>query len=627
MKVGLFIAIAVANLSLAFAAPPAPGPPQTLSGGAFAFGVHYDPAAGPFLYEAHCAACHDHPSGRTPSRAVIATNPPLDIFQVLNDGIMRPYASDLSGAQRLSIAEFVSQNKDEGATARNPDPPKCARRSTSVRLLDPGWNGWGHDTYNLRYQPDPGLIASDLPRLKLKWAMAMHGNRSAQPVLTGRRLFINSSAKSVYSLDAITGCMYWRFDAQAGVRNTLSLAQIRDRKGSARTAAFFIDALGSLYALDAARGVLIWRSQIDRQPGHEFTGSVAIDNGVVFAPVSSGEEAYAANDAYECCKFRGALIAVRANSGRILWTAHTSKRLPTPFKRNREGVQMFGPAGGAIWSAPTIDSKRGLIYVVTGDSYTDIPYDGADSVMAFSMKRGDLVWKNQLTGDDSYIIGCDGPVEQRHANCPTSVGGDFDLGASPALASLSDGKDLIIASQKSGQVYALNPDAQGQIIWEKRLSPGGPLGGSEFGHAVDGKNVYVGIVDMFIKDAARPQLTALRLSDGAMIWSQPMLPRPCPWSNVYCNPGIAMAVTAMPGAVFAGRMDGLLGAYSSSDGKLLWSFDTARTFSTVNGTTAGGGVLDGPGPIIGAGMVFVNSGWAGRSGPGSILLAFSIDGS
>jgi polyvinyl alcohol dehydrogenase (cytochrome) len=593
-------------------------------GGAVAYGIPYDPSVGEPLYNARCAACHDHPSGRTPAKEVIANNTPGYIFGVLNEGVMRANAEGIAYADKLALAMFVSNNKSGGSALKTTfETPVCTQSPKPLKSVGQGWNGWGQNVENTRYQPEPGISASEVAHLKLKWAMAVSGSRSGEPIVAGGRLFTNDTASSVYSLDAKSGCAYWRFNAEGPTRSTISLAPLPG--GPSRIAAFFTDAAGYLYALDADQGTLLWRTKIDEQRSHQFTGSVTVYQNVVYAPVSSGEEAFATDDAYPCCKFRGALVAVAADTGKILWTTFTTQSEAKPFKTNRLGNPMYGPAGGAIWSAPTIDPKRGLAYVASGDSYTDVATAGTDAVIALDLRTGKIVWINQLTREDSYIIGCYGPLDKRHANCPTHVGVDYDLGASPTLTRRTDGKQVILASQKSSQVYALDPDDRGRIHWEKRLSTGGPLGGSEWGHAVDGRNIYVGISDIYVIDA-KPQLTALSLVDGALVWNQALIKRPCRWTNVYCNPGISMAVTAMPGVVFAGSMDGILSAYSTADGKVLWSFNTGETFITTTGAKAEGGTLDGAGPVVAGGMLYVHSGYWGRTGPGSVLLAFSVDG-
>ena len=614
------VAVGAFTMSAAFAQAPDSAPSAVL-----AYGITYDPAAGEGLYAAHCAACHDHATERAPSRSVIANNTPAYILGVLSDGVMRANAAGLSRSEKLAVAMYVSQNKSGGTVStKNSEAPACTRAPGPLTLSGPGWNGWGRTVENTRYQPEPGLSAADVPRLKLKWAMAASGNRNGQPVIAAGRLFTNDTAGSVYSLDARSGCAYWRFSAEGPTRSTLSLAKLSG--AHPRVAAFFTDAAGYLYAIDAARGALIWRTRIDDQRSHQFTGAVTVYQGVVYAPVASGEEAYATDDAYPCCKFRGALVAVSAETGKILWSTYTTQSEPKPFRTNRVGNPMYGPAGGAIWSAPTIDAQRGLVYVATGDSYTDVAYEGSDALIALDLKTGKIVWINQLTQHDSYIIGCEGTDEKRHANCPEHVGADYDLGASPTLMKLADGKQVILASQKSSQVYALDPDDAGRVIWQKRLSPGGPLGGSEWGHAVDAHNIYVGISDIYVGAAAGPQLTALNITNGETVWTHPLMHRSCRWISVYCSPGISMAVTVIPGVVFAGSMDGWFSAYSTEDGKVLWSIDTGESFVTITGAKAEGGALDAAGPVVAGGMVFVHSGYWGRTGPGSVLLAFSVDG-
>jgi polyvinyl alcohol dehydrogenase (cytochrome) len=86
-------------------------------------------------------------------------------------------------------------------------------------------------------------------------------------------------------------------------------------------------------------------------------------------------------------------------------------------------------------------------------------------------------------------------------------------------------------------------------------------------------------------------------------------------------------VTAIEGVVFSGGLDGHLRAYDAKDGRVVWDVSTRRSYETVNGVPATGGSLDGPGPVVVDGMLFVNSGYGMfASAPGNVLLAFSIDG-
>jgi polyvinyl alcohol dehydrogenase (cytochrome) len=471
---------------------------------------------------------------------------------------------------------------------------------------------------------------ADVPRLKVKWTFNYPGSKNGQATVIGDRLFVTSMSGAVYALNAKTGCVYWRHDAAAATRTSVTVAPISGTK-PLRHALFFSDWTKSAVALDAQTGKQLWKTVIDDQPGVQMTGSLTYYDGKIFVPISSGNEAFATSDQWECCKFRGALVALDAASGKILWKTYTSSREPTPFRLNALGKQMWGPSGGAIWSAPTIDPARGVIYVATSNSYTDVPHEGSDAVIAMDIVTGAIRWINQVTKEDNFIIGC-----PRAANCPQQVGPDFSLGNSPILHTRRDGKQLIVVGQKSGAVYAMDPDKNGEIVWMRRLSPGSELGGVEFGMAADAEQVYVPISDVVARKDGKPGLYALRIRDGADVWSFSSPRNSCRWKNIFCHPGISQAVSAIPGAVFAGSMDGYFRAFATSDGALLWEFNTAEgSYKTVSGKQAVGGVMDGAGPTIAGGIVYVHSGYAGRSTDkandlrgrdGNVLIAFSVDG-
>ena len=301
---------------------------------------------------------------------------------------------------------------------------------------------------------------------------------------------------------------------------------------------------------------------------------------------------------------------------------------------------MWGPSGGAIWSAPTIDAARGLVYVGTSNSYTDAPYDGADAVIAMDLESGQIRWTNQLLANDNYINGCwvGGRRTIPAANCPTKLGPDFSIGNSPILQDLAGGGQRLLVGQKSGHVYALDPAAAGKVVWSRRIGPGSALGGVEFGMASDGERLFVGISDIVAGPAGKPGLYALRVGDGELLWSAPSPAKPtCRWGGRWCHGAISQAVTAMPGLVFAGAYDGVLRAYDAKSGKVVWAYDTgSQPISVLGGRTAFGGVMDGAGPTVAGGMVYVHSGYGGRSGAsagrdltgadGNVLMAFSVDG-
>ena len=239
LKIWAWMAVAVSVTAAISAALAADAPSGASVVGRAADGPPDHPAAGESLYTAHCAACHDHPSGRTPAKAVIASNTPSYILGALTDGVMRPYAEGLSPSEKMAIAQYLSQNRSGGQASKPvPETPTCAHTPRPLSLTGPGWNGWGRAVENTRYQPSPGLTVADAPRLKLRWAMAVAGSRNGEPVIAGGRLFTNDTAGSVYALDAKTGCAYWRFNAQGPTRSTISLAALRRAPGApARIAA------------------------------------------------------------------------------------------------------------------------------------------------------------------------------------------------------------------------------------------------------------------------------------------------------------------------------------------------------------------------------------------------------
>ena len=146
-----------------------------------------------------------------------------------------------------------------------------------------------------------------------------------------------------------------------------------------------------------------------------------------------------------------------------------------------------------------------------------------------------------------------------------------------------------------------------------------------WGPAVDGQNVYAANSHF---DGSNPDasggITAFDLASGRAIWS--VRPPMC-GERTPCKPSHAAAVTAIPGVLFSGTMDGRLRALSTRDGKTLWEYDTAREFQTVNGVKANGGSMSNAGPTVVGGMVFTNSGYSHHGGimPGNALLVFSAE--
>jgi polyvinyl alcohol dehydrogenase (cytochrome) len=524
----------------------------------------------------------------------------------------------LSPADRVAVAQYLGAPSD-------PPPQQrvgiCAPKLMSV-VDDPGWNAWGVDTSNSRFQPVSagGLDRDSVPKLKLKWAFGFAGASSTfgQPTVLGGRVFVGSEDGSVYSLDAKTGCSYWVYKAPNTVKTAIFIAPDGH-------SIYFGDTNGNVYALEPTSGSLLWKTAVDSHPAARITGSPLLLNGRLYVPVSSGEEGAAMDPKYPCCTFRGSLVALDARTGKQIWKAYTIPDAAKPTGlRNSAGTPLWGPSGAAVWSAPTVDAKLGAIYVATGNSYADPDSAYADAVIAFDLASGKMLWSHQLTANDRWNIACVAPDK---ANCPEKQGDDFDFGAPPILRSLADGRRLLIAGQKSGIVYALDPDRRGNIVWQTRIGHGGPLGGIEWGGGADDNFVYYPRSDwQDSKFDAGGGLFALRIATGEKVWyAPPAKPGPGCATAPGCSAAQMAPVTIIPGVVFSGSLDGHLRGYDAKDGHVLWDFDTARDFPTVNGVKAQGGSLNAAGPTIAGSMLYVQSGYTNDMA-GNVLLAFSADG-
>ena len=507
-----------------------------------------------------------------------------------------------------------------------PEKNVCPDPAGPVALGSAQWNGWGRDLDSTRYQPEPAMRAADVPRLALKWAFGYQGSAVAgQPTIVDGRVFVASATGHVYSLDAKTGCTYWTFDAQTGVRTAVTIGELAAPKMAARpkksrrkrtpahlevqkapSAVFFGDDRGAVYALDAQKGRLLWKTQVEGHPTARIVGAPTLYQNRLYVAVASGELSSAADVMYPCCTFRGSVAALDIATGDVQWKSYTVNAEPRPLQKSAAGAQRFGPAGVPVMASPTIDTGRGLLYIATGSSFSPIDQPLADAVVAFDLADGKLRWSRQPAGQGAEAAG---------------------FFSSPILRTLASGKQVILAGQRSGIVYALDPDRAGEILWQTKVSEGNAPGGVEWGPAADHHSLYVALSGL----AADPQnpsgsLTALDMKTGAIRW-QTQAPAPaCSWGQE-CPHAQAQAVTVIPGIAFSGSMDGHLRAYSTIDGKILWDYETATDFATVNGIKASGGTLDQGGATIVNGVLYINSGYGQSIGqPGNVLLAFSVAG-
>ena len=561
----------------------------------------------------HCQQCHDPNSeAHAPLPTALAHMPWENILKVLETGSMKAQGVELSAAERRAVARYLGK---AGPAALPAMTGQCAAGVTPEATTS-AWNGWGVDDRNTRYQPAAaaGLSADQVPSLRLKWAFGFPEAVTAygQPTVVDGRVYTGSNDGTVYALDARTGCLYWMFQAKAMVRAAVVIGP--------GPRAYFGDLESNFYALDAGSGKLIWQKKLDDQPFTRITGAVKVYNGRVYVPIASQEENAGANPKYSCCTFRGNIVALRASDGGEIWRTYTTPK-PKPTRKSKSGIQFYGPSGATVWSSPTIDPKRKLLYVATGNGYSDPDIKTADAIVAMDLETGAIRWSQQAS-PDMFNWDC-GPRSARLGNCPPNAGTDVDFGGSPILMDAGNGRELLVAGQKSAVVHAFDPDHRGKIVWQTRIGKGGPGGGIQWGIAAGEGLVFAPISDSVRGDpTSGGGLFALDAATGKVVWhAEP--PKPACAGTPGCSPAQKAPPTVIPGVVFSGSMDGHLRAFQIKTGEIIWDFDAVRDFATVNGIPARGGSFSATGPTVVNGMLYVNSGYS--SMPGNVLLAFSVN--
>ncbi len=570
-----------------------------------------------------CAGCHgDPPVARAMTRAAMAALPPEHIFKVISAGRMAPYAMQLGPERQRALAIHISN------TAWGSVPEPAAETLALCEATDAAadstvlWSGWSPGLDNARLQPAAraGLSAADLGRLELRWAFGFPGATTVgvQPAALGERLFVGSPAGGVYALDAKRGCAWWKTDTEGPVRATPVIAPDPDGEGFVL---YVADRRAWLYAIDAESGELRWKAQQDPHPTAVITATPVLDGGTLYFATASVEKGFSASPEYDCCTFRGSVIAVDAVSGKQKWQTWLVGE-PEKQKTGASGVTRYGPSGVGAWSAATVDRRAGALYVTTGNAYTGPAPETSDAVVALDLETGAIRWTYQAEADDAWTLACVTPGSDPVVT--EDCGPDLDFGAAAILRELPGGRRLLLAGQKSGVMHALDPDRNGAVVWKKRLSPGGVLGGIEWGFAADEDVAYVPISDVWEnKDtpATAGGLYALRIEDGETLWQTPA-PVPDCGATPGCSAGQPQAATLIPGVVFSGSMDGHLRAYDSASGAVLWDVDTRGQHATVNGVTGSGGSLKGAGVTVVDGWVYVASGYGLWGMPGNLLLAY-----
>ena len=582
-------------------------------------------------FERNCASCHDNPGDNpAPSRAEMMELTAEQVLQALTTGSMAEYTGERTDDQLRALAELTAGKPFRGALPRDAAsmPNRCGA-PLALAMSGPQWNGWSPEPTQTRFQPAAvaGLTAQQVPQLRLKWAFAMPGAGAGnwgQPTVVGGTVFLGSDNRHVYAVDATTGCVHWSFEALSSVRSAVTIADL----GNGRYGAYFGDYLGYVYGVNAETGEALWRVRSDEHPGAKITGSPVLDaaGGRLFVPVSSWEEIPAGAPTYNCCTFQGSVVALDLRTGEQLWKTYTMPERPKPLRKSpREGgVQLYGPAGAAVWNTPTLDRTRGLLYAGTSNGYIAGP-DGtaiSDAIVAFDIETGRRVWTRELLETD-INCGGGGNDAERRVTCPGHQGNpNSDVSGSPILHTLPSGRTLMLVPQEKGELTAIDT-GEGEKVWIAQLGDM-TASGSIFGGAYDGELYYQALA---FQDGTGA-MAAMRAATGERVWYTTV-----PTSDACgeegntgrCSGRQTGGTTAMPGVAFTGARDGVLRAYSTRDGRIIWEFPTQREFETVNGVPGFGGSFGGANaPTIAGGMLFIGSGY--RNGrPGNVLLAFGLD--
>lgn len=580
------------------------------------------PVSGKKIFYATCNGCHKDTAGYlTPGISVLSTMTPRAILAALDYGKMRQQAAPLTENERKAVAEWL--------TGRPLQVTALPDSLYTVFSLHPGdhsifdYSGWGGNRAGTGYRSaqQAGISLSNIGSLKLKWVFAFPDATSvrSKPAVVGNWLIVGSQYGDLYAINRKTGKPGWHFSANAAIRGAIVV-----QKQGGSSIAFFADFSTTVYAIDLSTGKTLWSKRAGMDPESATTGSVAVGEGKVFVPLTSAEVSAAVNGDYSCCFSSGGVVALDARTGEEVWRHRVITEVAKETGKKKNGKPFFGPSGAPVWCSPTIDLKRGMLYIGTGENYTYPTTQTSDALQALDLKTGRLIWNFQGTRDDAYNGAC-----PYFINCPEKSGPDLDFGMAPILVTRKDGKDILLAGQKSGVVYALSPE-QGKLIWKTRIGKGGMLGGIHWGMASDGKQLYASNADNALaidkRDSslqASPGIYALDLFTGKVLWQTPS--PPCE-EKKGCLSFNSAAPAVVPGIVFAGSLDGHIRAYSARDGKILWDYNTIREYPFIQGIPARGGSLDGPAPVIADGMLYVNSGY-GMFGEkeGNVLLAFEAD--
>jgi polyvinyl alcohol dehydrogenase (cytochrome) len=591
------------------------------------------------LYMIKCGICHSNPDTKSeiqaPSLSSLQKKSMSSVVFALFNGIMRTQAQDLTPEQKIEIADFITGGKPPYQPATS---QYCQDRNIDLTRVYAGNRGLNTNNSAAVGKDISKINSHNVSTLKLKWVFELPDTSDArsQPVITEDTLIVAAADGDVFALDRQSACIKWHYHSEVPIRTTLTLHTLKVDNSTfgLQSLVYFGDANNFVNALDPLTGKLTWRTNVEVSPNSMLTGAVSASENFLIVPVSLIEVVLAADSKYECCKAHGAVHRLNAVTGEIEWTTHMTDEA-TPRKKSRIGTQLWGPSGAPVWSTPTVDSQRRKVYIGTGQNASLPATDTSDAIIALHLDSGRIAWQFQAMAGDTYNGGCSS--FPKGYNCPKRQGPDFDFGASVVIARNSQGRDILLAGQKSGDIFALDPDGNGKVIWRTRIGSGSFLGGVHWGMAIaDGKLFAASNDPPFPNYSGHPGLYVLNIDNGEELWKYEVS-RGCettmaeyfqrqslyPECSYYY--AFSAAVSVANDVVFAPALDGKVRAFDSNTGSLLWQYNTAREFSTVAGSLAHGGSMDNVSVQFARNMVYMQSGYSlfGQL-PGNILLAFEI---
>jgi len=629
--------IALVSCSTPAEPPAAPAQVATAAPIAATPVMQASPHPGEAVYKQRCASCHDNPEAtRAPSRATLARMASGNISNALIAGKMIAQGVGLSSADVSYVSDYLSEAaavSDDWITAM-----RCpADRATPKLTATPTVVAFGFDQQNHRNlsYAQAGMKPGDLTNLEVAWVVAFPDAVSmrSQAAVVGNTIFlpVGESKNRLFAFDVsdkAKPCIQWVHNGERAFRTSTGYGVRKDGVPIVMVG----DIGGWTTAMDARNGQKLWITKTGLFDASTSTATPVLVGDNVIAPSSQYEIMMAGQDHHLCCKLHGGVSAVDAVTGKIVWQTGTMEDAK-PIRDRGDGQMLWGPAGAPIWNSPSIDLKRNRLYVGTGEANSAPAHPNTDALMSFDLTTGKILWSHQATADDVFNVGC-GP-NGGGKNCTTNtVFRDVDFGASTILTTQPGGKDILLAGQKSGTVWALNPD-DGKVVWRTDIGTGGPNGGIHWGIAVDDTHVYApisypgrSIPAQTVPADLKPGLYAVNLKDGSIDWKMEVKPDCTPERKKFvprCDAlfGLSGAPTVIGEYVVTGGLDGRVYVVERKTGKLAAQWDTARTFESINGIEGNGASVDNASIIAVNGLLLMNSGYGlFGQGAGNVMIAY-----